>query len=431
MAANQPSLTTSIVTLPDGSKALNALIPLPEKGSISSLCAHEAGLHGIGKMLMDKALESLDADGEPLRHGRVVITSKGRQNQTYHTVFGDCDVSRHTYQSSKGGMVFVPLEERGRILALSTPRLAKTLAARYTDLTAAEVSADMAEHHGLNISKDTVERIAKAVADVALAKEDFWTYSCPVEPAVVHHIALGFDGTTVPLRNEDAKWKMAMVGTITLYDKDGERLDTAYIGAAPEDGKAAFYERLAGEVASFKARYPGVLWIGVTDGAAEYRTFLEKHCDKLLLDFYHATEYLAAVSDVMAGAGQKPAEWLKQACSNLKNQKTGPARLLRAMTARAGKRGLDPAQTKALAAAITYFTNNMDRMDYAAAVLERYPIGSGITEAACKTLVKQRLCRSGMRWLAGTVDQVLVLRCLRKSASRWRQFWSRIERYGY
>ncbi len=38
------------------------------------------------------------------------------------------------------------------------------------------------------------------------------------------------------------------------------------------------------------------------------------------------------------------------------------------------------------------------RMSYARNVEANIPIGSGVTEAACKMLVKQRLCNSGMRW---------------------------------
>lgn len=49
---------------------------------------------------------------------------------------------------------------------------------------------------------------------------------------------------------------------------------------------------------------------------------------------------------------------------------------------------------------LTYFRNNIakNRMNYASHVNKNLPIGSGVTEAACKTLVKQRLCGSGMRW---------------------------------
>jgi hypothetical protein len=61
---------------------------------------------------------------------------------------------------------------------------------------------------------------------------------------------------------------------------------------------------------------------------------------------------------------------------------------------------------------------------------EHLPIGSGITEAACKTLVKQRLCRSGMRWLERGTSIVSSLRALVLSQERWQQFWNKIDQYG-
>ena len=51
-------------------------------------------------------------------------------------------------------------------------------------------------------------------------------------------------------------------------------------------------------------------------------------------------------------------------------------------------------------------------MDYAQFRQKNYPIGSGVTEAACKTLVKQRLCCSGMRWKEKGASIILSLRAL-------------------
>ena len=57
-------------------------------------------------------------------------------------------------------------------------------------------------------------------------------------------------------------------------------------------------------------------------------------------------------------------------------------------------------------------------------------IGSGVTEAACKTLVKQRLCRSGMRWKEDGAQTILSLRALLLTPTRWDQCWRRLEQYG-
>ncbi len=69
-------------------------------------------------------------------------------------------------------------------------------------------------------------------------------------------------------------------------------------------------------------------------------------------------------------------------------------------------------------------------MNYATQVNKQFPIGSGVTEAACKTLVKQHLCGSGIRWKDKVAKVILSLRALVQSKGRWQQFWGNIEQYG-
>ncbi len=70
-------------------------------------------------------------------------------------------------------------------------------------------------------------------------------------------------------------------------------------------------------------------------------------------------------------------------------------------------------------------------MNYAKNAEKNIPIGSGITEAACKVIVKQRLCCSGMKWKDEGASAVLTLRCLNYSDGRWEQFRNKIDRYGF
>ena len=65
-----------------------------------------------------------------------------------------------------------------------------------------------------------------------------------------------------------------------------------------------------------------------------------------------------------------------------------------------------------LQAALTYFKNHKQMMDNAMQIEKNLPIGSGVTEAACKKLVKQRLCGSGMRWKDQGAKVILSLRAL-------------------
>lgn len=81
-------------------------------------------------------------------------------------------------------------------------------------------------------------------------------------------------------------------------------------------------------------------------------------------------------------------------------------------------------------AAARYFTHNVARMNYSLFTALHFPIGSGVTEAACKTLVKARLCGSGMQWTRSGAQTVLTLRALLLSTSRWASLWRHLNQYG-
>jgi len=62
-------------------------------------------------------------------------------------------------------------------------------------------------------------------------------------------------------------------------------------------------------------------------------------------------------------------------------------------------------------------------MRYAALLKKNLPIGSGVVEAACKTLVTERMKRSGMAWRKKGGQAILTLRSLMQS-DRWDRGWS-------
>ena len=87
-------------------------------------------------------------------------------------------------------------------------------------------------------------------------------------------------------------------------------------------------------------------------------------------------------------------------------------------------------------AAVTYFSNNEPRMNYAEHVEKNLPIGSGVVEAASlcargsETMIKQRLCKSGMRWKLKGAGIVLSIKSLVHSVGRWSQFWDKLNQFG-
>ena len=68
-----------------------------------------------------------------------------------------------------------------------------------------------------------------------------------------------------------------------------------------------------------------------------------------------------------------------------------------------------PRLTK-VAKVLAYFRKNKHRMRYAEWKRDGLMIGSGVVEAACKTLVAQRLKLSGMRWGTHGAQAILTMR---------------------
>ena len=69
------------------------------------------------------------------------------------------------------------------------------------------------------------------------------------------------------------------------------------------------------------------------------------------------------------------------------------------MRYQATQRGLKGQKRKTVGDAAEYFERNRDRMKYDEYLAAGYPIGSGVVEGACRHLVKDRMERTGMRWL--------------------------------
>lgn len=169
------------------------------------------------------------------------------------------------------------------------------------------------------------------------------------------------------------------------------------------------------------------LWIGLTDGGNGLEAFLQHNFPRnlqVILDFWHAAEYLADLAKLLhphdaAAAAEQTRSW----CAFLKHQ--GGAALLAVLEA-----WPVPPRRPALRAQLetvrTYFGNNVHRMDYPTYLANGWLIGSGAVESACKTVVGQRLKLAGMRWREPGTDAVCHLRALFKSErSQWQAFWQR------
>jgi len=205
------------------------------------------------------------------------------------------------------------------------------------------------------------------------------------------------------------------------------------VAATPEYGKQTFLGRLERELERVKAGYPQARIIGLADGAEDHWRFLNPRTEVQLIDCYHASGYLQAAAEAAFRRAEDKVQreqWLHERCHRLKHE-PGAAQALLGEMQRLPTTELNTTQREQLQSAITYFANHHPQMDYATALDHHWPIGSGVTEAACKTVVKQRLCRSGMRWKANGAAVVLSLRALILTPDRWRQFWDKLDRFGF
>ncbi len=398
-----------------------------------SMLEMEAGIQDaineVGVLATGEALHRFDTDGTAIDIGGENWTSKGRLAKVYQTPYGEMDIDRHVYQRSKGGKTYCPMERGARIVVTSTPRFAMQVSHKFAAASSTQVRRDLAENHGRAVARSYLQGVAEAVGSIAQAKEETWRYATPTLDRAVASVGIGIDGTCMLMCR--GGYREAMTGTLSLYAQNGERLHTVYIGATPEYGKANFYTRMRSEIEHIKTLHPDATYAGIADGAVCNWDFLGPHTDFQILDFYHATQYLGDVAKVAFPRNKVQREqWLTEACHNLKHKQGAATRLFKEMEALSETKLSATAREK-LDAATTYFSNHKHQMSYSKYRAKNLPIGSGVTEAACKTLIKQRLCHSGMRWVEKGAKIVLSLRALMLTQGRWEQFWEKINQYGF
>jgi len=394
--------------------------------------AIEEASNAVGCCATEEALKRFDTDGSPIRVGEIKLTARGRDAKDYQSPYGVVRVERHVYQSWRGGRVYCPLEHQARIIRGATPRFASQISHKISQLNAGAVQRDLEQNHGRTVAKSYIQHVAEWVGNIATAKEENWEYELPKLSASIATIVISLDGAMIPMADSEG-YREAMVGTLSFYDLHGERQHTLYLGAAPEYGKNEFRQRLTREIARAKQHYPEASYLGIADGAPSNWSFLEQHTQRQLVDFFHVTEYvgkLAKARDPKRSAEDKRSRWQHQQCSVLKHDPKAVERLIEEAATLSRRTSLSQALRDDAYSTWTYLNNHRHQMDYPGFLAENLPIGSGVTEAACKTLVKQRLCASGMRWKSKGARIILSLRSLANTAGRWAQFWQKIDQFG-
>jgi len=270
-------------------------------------------------------------------------------------------------------------------------------------LSAVEVSNTQAqrltEGHGQELEQAlSVERAQLFVGEVELA---------PAEAPSRLYVTL--DGLKLPF--VDA-WHEAKLGSVyeVVPGEDGiDQPTTVTHVCGAWEGPEPFGERLYQEAARRGVERTAEL-IAIADGAPWIWNLVAEHFTSAvqILDYYHAAERVHEVARVVYGEGSARARaWAEARCQWLWDG--GVDRVLRSL------RALRPAHAEGretVRQALGYFTSNRQRMDYPSYRARGYHVGSGVVEAACKTVAAARCKRSGMRWSREGAQAVLNLRCL-------------------
>ena len=143
-----------------------------------------------------------------------------------------------------------------------------------------------------------------------------------------------------------------------------------------------------------------------------------------ILDLFHVMERLWKVAWCFFDERtqkHKAHQWVEERLRRLLEGKVDA--VIRGMRYQATQRGLKGQERKTVRGAAEYFERNRDRMKYDEYLAAGYPIGSGVVEGACRHLVKDRMERTGMRWLPSGAQAMLDLRATYLNGE-WNAFWN-------
>ncbi len=391
------------------------------------------------------ALAGLDIDAPAVVVDGETYTEAVRCEGVYETRAGEVRVERTLYRRAADARCICPLELRAGVLeGRWTPSAASLAVWAVAHLTPQEAEELFARSGGMSPSRSSLDRLPKAVSERWEEQRPRFEESVrAVEemPSEAVAVSVSLDGVMVSMKDGKrqekrrrarqagketrgpAGFREAACGTLTLYDAEGERLQTCVLGRMPESGKKVLKESLEDELVALLGQRPSLQVVGLADGARDNWSWFDRVLPDRsvqVLDFFHAVEHLERAMNSAHGEGTAEARAeFERLRLLLRDQAGGVDKVINAIAYRRRKHP----RRKSLARELGYFRRNRHRMDYAGAQALKLPIGSGIVEAANKTLVTVRMKRAGARWSIPGGQAVLTFRALAKS-QRFDRAWS-------
>jgi hypothetical protein len=412
-------------------------------------CELEKTLREAGRQVVEHTYNAAESEKDEqtlppqLRLGRRRFRRNRKTPNTIATRFGAIVLWRVYYQSVEPGEPgMAPLERRLGVVARSaTPALADEAAQLNADQTQAQTCQVLERRFGVRWSQGTLRRVVAAMAQhyaplrhhAQVDKVIEWLRRA-AKSRGKHRptLSAGRDGVHIPTR---PFWEEASTATLSVIDRNGKRLGTVYLGRMPQEGQTTLTAQLLTLLRDVLMRWTGQMprLIYVTDAGTHPQEFFRtklKHMKhprtgaplawEWIVDYYHACERITKIAEALFGKGDEYAReteatrWAAQMRRVLRDQRGGVTRVVQAAQALRRHRGLQRTH-KEFDKAVNYLKKYTAHMDYAGARRRGLPIGSGVTEAACKMIFGYRFKQSGMRWKYDQGQHVLDLRVILKS----------------
>jgi hypothetical protein len=408
----------------------------------SRVMAVEADLVGRHLTLYDLDVPEVQVEGQLFRR-------KDKYKKPYCGLAGTFEIERTLYvPRSKGGKAICPLEMRAGIVEGTwTPLAARLMARAVAITTPKEAEALFKEFGGMKPSTSSLDRLPKRLSEKWEEKREVFEdelRSLEPVPREAVTVAVSLDGVHVPMKDGERAEKRAQedkrpqgpagcrevgCGTVSLYDAEGERLQTVRFGRMPETKKETLKRSLEAELESIFAARRDLTLDCLADGFEDNWGFLSKISSRFApgkkkneaIDLFHVLEKVKVALDAYHGDCTPESKAAFEQCRIwLREEKDGAERVIRALRHR--RRKVPGAKRKTITGVIRYLAKRKARLRYKRLLDRNLPVGSGVVEAACKTLATARMKRSGMSWLEEGGQAILTFRSLIQS-DRWEIGW--------
>jgi len=398
--------------------------------------------------LVGRHLRRYDLDVEEVRFEGQLFRRKDRYKKQYCGVAGAFEIERTLYvPRSSGGKAICPLELRAGIVEGSwTPMAARVMVRAVASTTPKEAAQLFEEIGGMKPSTSSLDRLPKQLSERWEEQREVFEdelRSLEPVPRQAVSVAVSLDGVQVPMKDGERVEKRSQedkrpqgpagcrevgCGTVSLYDAQGERLETVRFGRMPEMKKETLKRQLEAELESIFAARPSLILVSLADGFEDNWEFLSKLSSQFgrgkkneAIDLFHVLEKVKTALDAYHGDCTPESKAAFEQCRVwLREEKDGAERVIRALRHR--RQQVRGSKKKTITGVIKYLVKRKERLRYKRLLDRNLPVGSGVVEAACKTLATERMKRSGMSWLQEGGQAILTFRALIQS-NRWQVGW--------